>query len=82
MRNYYPVAQKLTISIGGRSRRDAEPHCASGTYVERIDEPPWKQFWFDELHNDIVEDRRSTSFSPQRWDHHYVELEWVVDNDV
>ena len=38
-RNFYPVAQKLTISISRCGRGDPESYCASGPSVECFDEP-------------------------------------------
>jgi hypothetical protein len=54
-RNYYPVAQKLTIRIGRFGRGDAESHCASGSHVKCFNGPR-KQGWFGELHDDNFED--------------------------
>ena len=80
-RNYYPVAQKLTIRIGRFGRGDPEPHCASGSHVKCFN-GPWQQRRFDRLHNDIIEDERGASFSPRRRDDHDVGLELVVDDNV
>lgn len=80
-RNYYPVAQKLTIRIGRYGRSGAEPYCASGSHVECFYQSQRKQRWtWYMLVGKILEVERSTSVASQR-DDHYVELELVVDYD-
>jgi hypothetical protein len=77
--NYYPVAQKLSISTRRCGSGDLESHCASGPNVECFDEPQRKQLWFewlfDELHREEAE--CCSAFAPPRYDH---DLE-LVDHD-
>jgi len=79
-RNYYPVAQKLTICTGCFGRCDAESHCASGSHLECFYEPR-KQHWSRNM-LEHENSQRSASLPPQRSDDHYLQLELVVDDNV
>jgi len=81
-RNYYPVAQKLTIRIGRNGRSGAESYCASGSHVECFYQPQRKQQWSRYLHNDKNgEVQRSAPIASSWRDDDYVEFELVVDDN-
>ena len=75
--NYYPVAQEFAISIGRCGRGDTQSHCASGSNIERFDEPQQQQFGqlFEDHDGKIA---RGSSSPPWRCDDNYVEF---VDDD-